>query len=683
MNEFCFTLFMQLLLEKLRTSPVVYVTRDIERALGLNPDTEGYFIISNSTSFAKQVAKTRKNILLIPGEKILDTFELLDHEYTKDFINNIKNASILVFKNTKQIEQICQKNKWPLLNPSAELSNTIEEKISQVKIFAGLKDLFLKYNIVQCKDIKWTGKNFILQFNHAHTGSGTVLIDSEANLKEIQKVFPNREARISDFIDGPMFTNNNVINGEKIMLGNISYQITGLKPFTEREFSTIGNDWGLAKKILTPTHLEYYKLIVLSAGAELKKLGWKGLFGVDAIMDPKTGKIYLVEINARQPASVTYESWLQDKMLVKHRDLNTFEAHLATLLGIDLSMENITVIEDGAQIIQRVLSKEKIQSPVPNLVADFKRADFNVVRYDNTNVGSELLRIQSTAAIMEAPNKFNRIGEKILNILLSNSKSLSGEAMEVVHNYLYLPIGGKTAACPYFNNARIKARGGLRVFTGKGSIEDILEEISILEKKQRIDLSALNEDEIKKFLVDNNIGIDCSGFVYHVLDAELRAQNKKRLSSQLSFHLFTNFFRRILARLRAVQNTNVLTLAQPENSSSIKLKEIKPGDMIIMLQSGQKNDRDHVLLIDKVNYDASKSELTEPISLNYVHSFAWSKDGKYNHGTKQGKITFTDTKRDLLAQTWQEDGKTSIENETYQHAKQAKLLDIRRLNALM
>lgn len=679
---------MQLLYEKLKTSPVVYVTRDIERALGLDPDTEGYFIISNSTTFAKQVAKTRKNIILIPGERILDTFELLEHEYTKKFINKISDVSVLVFKNTKQIEKICEANKWSLLNPSAELSNKIEEKISQVEIFASLKDLFLKYEIVVCKDIQWTDKNFILQFNHAHTGSGTVLIDSEANLKEIQKVFPNREARISDFVAGPMFTNNNVLNNDTLLLGNISYQITGLKPFTEREFSTVGNDWSFAKKILTATHLEYYKLIVISAGEELKKLGWKGLFGVDIIMDEKTGKMYLVEINARQPASTTHESWLQDKMPTKHKDLNTFEAHLATLLDINLTMENITQINDGAQIIQRILSKDQIQCPVPNLIADLKRANFNVVRYDNTNIGSELLRIQSTEAIMEAHNKFNKNGQKILNILLSNNKSLSWEAMETIHNYLCLPIGGKNISCPYFNNARIKARGGLRVFTGKGSMADILEEISILEKKQRIDLSALTEEELKRFLVDNNIGIDCSGFVYHVLDNELRAQHKKKLSSQLSFNLQQNFFRRILSRLRAVQNTNVLTLAQEENSSPVKLREIKPGDMIIMLKAGQKNDRDHVLLVDKVNYNraychAGDMENVEPQSINYVHSFAWSKDGKYNHGVKQGKITFTDTKKDLIAQIWEEDGKTGQENETYQHAKQAKLLDIRRLSTLI
>lgn len=679
---------MQSLLDKLKTNPVIYVTRDIERALGLNPDTEGYFIISNSTAFAKQTTKTKKNILLIHSEKILDTFELLGHEYTKKFIDKINNASVLVFKNTKQIEKICAQNKWPLLNPPADLSNQIEEKISQVKIFAGLKDLFLKYEIIICKDKKWEGKKFILQFNHAHTGSGTVLIDSEANLKELQKVFPNREARVSDFIAGPMFTNNNVINNGPLLLGNISYQITGLYPFTERKFSTVGNDWGLAKKMLTQDHLEYYKLIVKSAGEELKKLGWKGLFGADAIMNESTGKIYLVEINARQPASATYESWLQDKIPANYKGINIFEAHLATLLNIDLSMENITPIENGAQIIKRILPKENLRCPAVNLIANLKRENFNVIQYDNANIGSELLRIQSAASIMKTHNQLNQNGEKILNILLSDSHSLSERALKTIHDYFYLPIGGKTVSCPYWNNARAKARGGLRVFTGKGSVADILEEVALLEKKRKINLSELSADEIKKFLVDNGIGIDCSGFVYHILDSELRAIHKKKLSSHLSFTLLPNFLRRILAKLRPAQNASVSIITQEKNSSKIKLKEIKPGDMIIMLKSGQKYDRDHILLIDKVNYNPadcriSAAEDKKPKSLNYVHSFVWNKDGKYNGGVKQGKIIFTDINKGLLEQTWEEDEKTGLSNETFLRAKQAKFLDIRRLNALL
>ena len=122
---------MKRLSTKLNQTPVVYVTRDIERALGL-PDTEGYFIISNATEFAKEVAKNRAHILLIEEETILDTWQLLEHDKTNTFLKTLSSQRIVVFKNTPHIERICASKQYNLLNPAADLALTVEAKISQV-----------------------------------------------------------------------------------------------------------------------------------------------------------------------------------------------------------------------------------------------------------------------------------------------------------------------------------------------------------------------------------------------------------------------------------------------------------------------------------------------------------------------------------------------------------------------
>jgi len=675
---------MQALTDKLTKNPVVYVTRDIERALGLNPDTKGYFIISNSGSFAKEAAKNKENILLISEEKKLNTSELLQNEKTIEFINKIINPSIIVFKNTKQIERICKDMEWPLLNPNAELSNKIEEKISQVKILEDLDDLFLKYELKICKDTQWKDKKFILQFNHSHTGSGTLLIDSEQKLKEIKTKFPNREARISDFIDGPIFTNNNILGKDSLLIGNISYQITGLKPFAEKSFSTIGNDWGFANKYLTKTQTERFELIVKAAGKKLRELGWNGLFGVDAILEKSSGKIYLIEINARQPASTTFESWLQSSS--EKDGISIFEAHLASLLGINLSTEKLTPINNGAQVIQRIVDKNIITCPIDNIYTNLKKEGLDVIKYENTDIGTELLRIQTKQSIMTGHNSLNELGNKVINIILSPNKTLSRQALETINSYTELAIGNKKISCPYFNNLRTKARGGLKVFTGKGSTKEILEEISIIEKKERADLSSLDENGIKKFLTEHNIGIDCSGLAYYVLDSELIAKNKKHLKSYISFPHIKNPVRKLLTKLRPAQNINVSTLAQEKNSFQIKLNNIKPGDMIIMIGTGAKKDYNHIMIVEQIDYNSkncNNDDIQNPKTIHYVHSFAWSADGKYNHGVRRGKIDIVDTNTNLLEQTWTEQNKTGEANETFMRAKQAKMLYLRRLNALI
>lgn len=422
----------------LNKQPVIYVSRDIERALGFipsqsegfDPDTPGYFIISNYTDFAKQATKKRKNVLLVKEKKMLDTWELLQHPKTKLFVNSplIRGGGggvgILVFKNTPQIEKICAENNWKLLNPPAELTNKVEEKIPQIEWLGPLKKYLPGYEVQKCKNIKFINKKFILQFNRSHTGSGTILIESKKQLDEIKKTFPEREARIARYIAGPLFTNNNIVSKNKILIGNINYQITGLKPFTDRPFATVGNDWALPHKILSKKQIRQYKKIALDVGQRLQKDGWRGLFGIDVVIDKKTGKLFLLEINCRQPASAVYESHLQMSVIPTERKRvegslkqckTTFEAHLMALLGMDLKKYKLIEIKNGAQIIQRN-TKHKIDN-IKHTANKLQKAGFNTIAYPNTEPNSDLLRIQSKNGIMSSHNEFNAVGKKIIKIL--------------------------------------------------------------------------------------------------------------------------------------------------------------------------------------------------------------------------------------------------------------------------
>lgn len=414
---------MNTLNECLKTQPVVYVTRDIERALGLDINTPGYFIISNFSDFAKNLCENNPNVLLIKSEKQLDTWELLQNSEAKNFIKKINNPQIIVFKNTPQIEKICQKNNWHLINPPAELSNHVEEKISQLDWLGDLKKYLPGYSVDKVKDIQFQNKKFVLQFNRSHTGSGTILIENENQLDELKNKFPERLARTADFIDGPLFTNNNVVTSNNILIGNINYQITGLKPFTDLPFSTIGNDWGFTHKYLNSNQIEKYHQMVIDIGEKLRQDGWKGLFGVDIAIDDKTGKLYLVEINCRQPASTTYESQLQSNAKSQNLEaknyITTFEAHLMSLLNLDLQNYDLISITTGSQIIQRVTNEiPSLPEPIAKRMLDFRW-----IKYNNTKPNTDLLRIQTPYSIIKKHNKLNKDGKELINFILATKNN--------------------------------------------------------------------------------------------------------------------------------------------------------------------------------------------------------------------------------------------------------------------
>jgi len=256
------------------------------------------------------------------------------------------------------------------------------------------------------------------------------------------------------------------------------------------------------------------------------------------------------------------------------------------------------------------------------------------------------------------------------------SKTLSQSALDVVKNYAQMSFGDRKINCPYFNNRRSKVRAGLRVVIGKGSPEEIVDEANLFALREKIDLKNLQNEAIKQFLVDHNLGLDCSAFAYYILAAEYASKTKTKLSSKI-FYPNIGFLRRLLTKLRPVENIGVKTLAHEKNSRLVSLSDIAPGDFVSILNSGKEHNLNHILVIYKVEYEENT-----PKTLYYTHSFQWSTDGKYNHGIKTGRIEITNIQKTLLDQKWIESEKTTEENETYLRASDAEVLELRRLNVL-
>ena len=402
--------------------PIIYIAREIERALGKEP-FGSYFIITNATTYALEMQeKYPDNVWLINSPQILDTLEILMLPDVQEKITK-HNAQLLVFKNTIQIERLCAEKNWTILNPSAELAEKIENKITQVEWLGELSSLLPPHSIQPAKNISWPGKPFVLQWSHGHTGDGTILMQNEKDLELIKQKFPERECRVTDFIKGPMFTANIVVTNTVILLGNISYQITGILPFTDNPFTTIGNDWSVTHTLLSDARIKDFETIAQKIGVKMQKDGWKGLFGVDVIYDEERDMLHLIEINARQPASTTLESQFQSELLSRGvHGLTTFEAHIHALTGIPVNSALIP-INDGAQIVQRLtqailLKNEKNNEDLFNIQGLIK-AGYKVISYKNTKPNTDLLRIQSARGIVETHTKFNARGKEIIGLVSS------------------------------------------------------------------------------------------------------------------------------------------------------------------------------------------------------------------------------------------------------------------------
>ena len=212
----------------------------------------------------------------------------------------------------KIIEDFCKKLGWKLFAPKAKVAEQFENKISQYKLLKNVVpyprtdiSTLEKINIDETRP-----RQYVLQFNRGHSGNTTFFINSKKDLEKLAKKFPKREAKISEYIKGKTFTLNClVLKSGRVIAGSISEQITGLKSATNNPNTTCGNDF-TSPGNLSKKQIKKIQEIAQSTGMALYKKDYRGLFGIDVIIENKTGKVYFIEVNTHQPASISFEAQL-------------------------------------------------------------------------------------------------------------------------------------------------------------------------------------------------------------------------------------------------------------------------------------------------------------------------------------------------------------------------------------
>jgi hypothetical protein len=255
------------------------------------------------------------------------------------------------------------------------------------------------------------------------------------------------------------------------------------------------------------------------------------------------------------------------------------------------------------------------------------------------------------------------------------TKTLTKQSLEIIEAYLNFPSNDGSFPIPYQNNKKAKVRASIEVLSGKGSPRDIYEEAILFALKEKIDLKKLSSADTKRYLIEHNLGIDCSGFCYHVLNTESISRNLGSIRKKISFSHLGNPIRRMIAKFRTSRNTNVTAFAQNNNSKIVDLLFIKPGDFLVILFEDNLSIKNHIILFHQIEYQNNI-----PTRIHYSHSIAWPKDGEHGHGVSQGIIEIKNPNKNILEQKWIEKESSEEENYTYRRVKEAQKVEMRRLN---
>ncbi len=311
-------------LAKYADKPIFYVTLDPERALGLEDILPNYTIICPYKSqLTDQLKKRGIQTLILEEQLRQETVESIVQRGTYGILSAFgrqfgvipRDSYILVLKNSQLIEDFCKKQGWRLLAPKAKIAEKFENKISQYKVLENVvpyPKTFLSTVEGLCR--RGIERQFVLQFNRGHSGNSTFFVKSKKDVEKLYKLYPRREVKVSEYIKGKTYTLNCLaLKDGGVITGSISEQITGLKSATNNPNTTCGNDFNSPKR-LPQRAVAGIAEIARKVGKILHQNAYRGLFGIGVIIETSTRELYFIELNTHQPASVSFEAKLHQKI---------------------------------------------------------------------------------------------------------------------------------------------------------------------------------------------------------------------------------------------------------------------------------------------------------------------------------------------------------------------------------
>lgn len=217
--------------------------------------------------------------------------------------------------------------------------------------------------------------------------------------------------------------------------------------------------------------------------------------------------------------------------------------------------------------------------------------------------------------------------------------------------YIHFEIAEKTINVPYSisKEGQKRAIGELSSagvtdrfanYGGKGTPAQIKELVLGSAKKEHFDLQKSTSSEIENFMMVQGIGVDCSGFVYYVLDQYLRREKNKNLDTIiLRYPGIIGKIERFLLQKNRVRRSSASTLTNDLNTIKIqKVKDMRPGDMIRVTHSDWKGK--HIIIIVEINNE----------NITYAMTSQYTK----KQGARFGIIKIRDKNKGLESQEWQE-----------------------------
>ncbi len=242
-----------------------------------------------------------------PKNVFRSSANLLAAEPVQAFLKkNSTHPWLYVPKSSRRLEIQAQKIGAEIIGASSALNHLFEDKISFTKKIvewglsrAPRQEIEVFRPALFDAARRW-GWPLVIQFNRGIAGEGTKFLENQAELASFAAQNEGRPAVVAKFVKGKTITLNACVTYRGTVIGRPFWQITGAATLNRNRGGTGGNDYAADLKLSDSQSAEIAQITQL-IGAKMFAAGYRGLFGLDLIVEEK---ITVIEINARPTASI-------------------------------------------------------------------------------------------------------------------------------------------------------------------------------------------------------------------------------------------------------------------------------------------------------------------------------------------------------------------------------------------
>lgn len=448
--------------EELKKFTFIGIGKTAFSRLGPEKSISNYkiFYLNDSDEDSELVKDVATKKIEIEKEKKYKStiLNVLNNEKAINEIKSQTNSVLFLYFVNSGVEKFLQKNNIGFIGTRNSKFNYLRSKVGFYKLLGDLgiktlKHLILKKNQLNFTNIRNELGNFVIQRETRGGGQGTVFVFSKKDFDNAKEKFKNlsseEELRITQYIDGVSPSITLCVTKNGAIRSPLQYQILSPKEAMNSELGLgrfAGHDWSSSD---FDENTERQADIIAEKLTQNLKGEYRGILGVDFVLDNNSKVLYPIECNPRLLGSYPVFSMVQDRLGEPQILYYHFLASILPQVKIDAPMINKETKKkkEGAQILfyNKKNSEFEIKKSLKTGVYTLEDDKLKFLRpgYDLRKLRNKKEFIITDGVFQKGTilRKYKKIGRILtLNQVLGNDhKNLNTWAkniLDLIYNYL-------------------------------------------------------------------------------------------------------------------------------------------------------------------------------------------------------------------------------------------------------